>query len=135
MRVWFARRGPLASSTTLAPASCAAIAALIPAAPLPAISTSMRSRYTSVLDIVVAPRVVLLEFLHFTFKCFIHPRGAVKDSERLLAVVDVLRLLVFHVHALPGALDHFLRHRERYHRDAVVVADHAVARADYQAAA
>src|SRR3972149_2965594 len=63
MRVWFARRGPLASSTTLAPASCAAIAA-----------------------------------------------------------------------PLPGALGPSPRPRERYPRDAVVVTDHNVARADYQAA-
>src|SRR3990172_12327301 len=134
MRVWFARRGPLASSTTLAPASCAAIAALIPAAPLPAISTSMRSGYTSVLDIVVAPRVALLEFLHFALQGRIDPIVAEYDFERLPAFPDVAGLLVLHVHALPGALDHFLRHRERYHRDAVVVTDHNVARADYQAA-
>src|SRR5688572_29936130 len=101
MRVWLARRGPFASSTTLAPASCAAIAARIPAAPLPAISTSACSTMSSV---GVVMRRSLPVFLHLALERRVHARIAVDDLERFLAVLDVLRLLEFHVHAAAGLL-------------------------------
>ena len=50
-----------------------------------------------------------LKFLHFALQVRIHPVVAVDDFERLLALFDVFRLLVLHVHAAAGDLDDFLR--------------------------